>query len=491
MAGSFYPADEDILSQEIENYLADVELEKEIGRVKVLIVPHAGLRFSGKVAAHGFKALQRKGLERVVLIGSSHQYPVRGAVVDNHAYWQTPLGKVSVDQEFARILAESVSGITLDSEPHKQEHSLEIELPFLQTVLGDFKIVPILINNRSSQLIDQMAQYLSKNGGKATVVVISSDLSHYPSHSDANRIDKETIDAITSGSVAHFLDVVEKDIGSVTNLATRACGEVPIVVGMETAKNLGAKDIRLLKYANSGDVTGDKRRVVGYAAIAFPMEKPTSEKDNASLFERGTRDGGSSQGNEKEQSSETTPASLGENQQQLLLNLARETLECFVREGEIPELSVDDPSLQEQLGAFVTLKKPEDEQNLRGCMGVIEAKRPLWKVVQDRTVAAASKDPRFLPVTPDELDNIEIEISVLSKPRLVDDPSEIELGKHGVILEKNGRGGVFLPQVAEETGWDLENFLGHLCTHKAGLRPDCWKSSETCLFIFTAQVFPE
>lgn len=476
VAGSFYPADKEVLNQQIEEFLS--QAPQPLGLEKqpvVLIVPHAGYEYSGLVAATGFKQLVGSEIEKVILLGVSHQTQFSGAAVYPKGFWQTPLGKVEVDSDLAsKIIASSnlispkVNQALLISpkvnqallifknqEYHQQEHSLEVELPFLQKVLPNFKIVPILMGSQDENLIEDLASVLAKNIDFQTILIISSDFSHYPSYEDANEIDEKTIEAILSGKIEKFDQAINESMtAGIPNLVTCACGEQAIKGGMKVAQKLGIEDIRLIKYANSGDITGDKSRVVGYASIGF--------------YDKSSK--------------------LQLKSQKELLKIARTTLEYYLKEGKMPNVSVDDPKLDEELGVFVTLRK---NGQLRGCIGELGPNEPLWKVVRQKAIDAAIYDPRFLPVTFEELEKIKIEISVLSPQKKISDWRKIELGKHGVVVKKGLRSGVFLPQVATENNWDLDTFMGQLCSQKAGLPWDCWKGKDTELFVFTAQVFEE
>lgn len=465
VAGAFYPADKDTLQQQIDEFLGNVPEQKIEGNLRILIVPHAGYSYSGPVAAHAFKQLQDKSYSRVVLIGGSHQARFSEAAVDESTHWQTPLGKVEVDLEFVQKLIGASPAISKNSEVHVAEHSLEVEIPFLQTVLGEFKIVPILLGDDSKELAQKVADVLGKIIDDSTLVVISTDLSHYPSYNDARIIDKKTISAILGGIITEFEKIITEQMSQgVPNLFTCVCGEGAVKVGMYLAEKLGEGEWRLLKYANSGDIAGgDRSRVVGYAAIGFLATTETQKK------------------------TENTEE-LSKRQQDRLLKIARETLEVYLAARRVPKFGVDDEKLSQHLGAFVTLRK---NGQLRGCIGEFEADKPLWQVVRQKVVDSAVHDPRFLPLTADELDEIKIEISVLSPKQKIRDSSQIELGKHGVVIQKGEHSGVFLPQVAIETGWDLEEFLGQLCSQKAGLSWYCWQEKSIDLYTFTTQVFRE
>lgn len=471
VAGSFYPAEKSVLNSQIEDFFQKVPEKKEEGLLRILIVPHAGYEYSGQVAVWGFKQLLNKNYSTVILLGGSHSSWFRGAVIDESDVWETPLGAVEIDKNLAEEIVEEIEEVTFSTSAHSGEHSLEVEVPFLQTVLKDFKIVPILFGETNETLLDNLVRVLVKNMSKSTLVVVSTDLSHYPSYEIANEVDKTTVDSILSGDSQNFTKTIVSQMGKgYSSLETCACGEKAVKVGMRLAQKLGQGEWKLLNYANSGDTAEDKSRVVGYAAIGFWI----------------TSDGGRMERSGTSDSSEVEE--LGKNQQNKLLEIARRTLESYLKDGKSPEFEVSDPQLLEPLGTFVTLRKGGQ---LRGCIGEFEATEPLWKVVQRMAIEAAVKDLRFSPVRLNELAEINIEISVLSPLKKIDDPDEIELGVHGVMIKKGLRKGVFLPQVATETGWDKETFMGQLCSQKAGLAWDCWKKKDIEIFTFTAQVFEE
>ncbi len=482
VAGQFYTANPDLLQSEIKEYLAKVKEKKIDANIKAIMVPHAGYVYSAPVAAYSFEQLQNKEIKTAVIICNSHTAYFNGVAIDNSDAWQTPLGLVAIDKNLADRLVESEVSIKYNSQAHIADHTLEVQLPFLQIVLGDvpfsqelrrasFKIVPILFGNTHDDSYQKLAQALAKNLGENDIVVISTDLSHYPSYEDANRIDQKTLEMIKTADIAkleEYLTQVESQ--NIPNEQTVICGVDGVKTVIELYNLLSWDRIEILKYANSGDVlAGDKASVVGYGAIAFGQAISVSSL---------SKEGG------EELLSDNL---LNKQQQKELLNIARTTVENFVREGHKPDFNVQDERLQWREGAFVTLHK---DGQLRGCIGqIIPTEKPLWQVVRDMAVSACSEDHRFSPVEEKELDKIDYEVSVLSVPEKIDKWQKIELGQHGVIAQKGLRGGVFLPQVADETGWSKEEFLSQLCWQKAGLSPDCYKDSEVELKVFTAQVF--
>ncbi|MFH0955958.1 MAG: AmmeMemoRadiSam system protein B [Candidatus Falkowbacteria bacterium] len=465
VAGQFYPNEPGAITDKIQRYLKQTPGEKMSGKIKAVIVPHAGYDFSGLVAAHAFKQLEGQKINTAVVISNSHKAYFDGAAVDDSDAWQTPLGTVAIDKELADKLVKADSSIKYDSAVHTSDHPLEVEIPFLQTVLaGDFKIVPIMFGNKSDDTYIKLAQALKDNLGENDIVVISTDMSHYPKYEDANKIDQETLETIKIGQVAKLADYVKSvESSGYTNEQTVLCGIDAVKTVMELAQLAGWDEIEVLKYANSGDAfgIGDKSRVVGYGAVAFAQ----SQNENTT----------------------STTGELNIEEQKILLEIAKKTVESFVATGKVPEFNITDERLQQKQGAFVTLNK---DGQLRGCIGqMVSSDQPLWQVVRDMAVAACSEDGRFNPVSKNELNQIEYEVSVLSTPEPIDDWRKIELGKHGVIIKQGGRSGVFLPQVATETGWSLEEFLSELCWQKAGLSPSCYKNKDTQILTFTAQVF--
>lgn len=475
VAGQFYPEQKEDLLAVLENFLAKAEAPFENKNIRGLILPHAGYPFSGSVAAYGAKLLQGREIERVILIGSSHNHLLDKATIDGGDIWQTPLGDVFIDKDLAEKLS-SESYFETDSRPHEREHSLEVELPFLQFALQDFKLLPILVSHKMDrEKIDLIAHALLKAIDKKTVVVASTDLSHYPAYKAAQYVDKKVLDAILTGDIANLEETIENlKSEQIDGLDTCLCAHSAVEILMEIMGQSGAGDeIKLLKYANSGDVEiGDRSKVVGYGALAFLGEPYDYQISLVDSLEQ----------------------EMDRAVEKKILEIARNAVDTYVKEGFLPDLNPSEPILNEELGAFVTLKK---DNQLRGCMGRFVSSKgdinlPLYGVVSQMAMIAASKDPRFEPVSEEELGDLEYEISVLSPLRKIDDWREIKLGKHGVQVSKNGQSGIFLPQVATENNWDLETFMDTLCKQKAGLPADAWKNDpEADLYIFTAHIISE
>jgi hypothetical protein len=266
VAGAFYPANKKELADQINHYFSCTQKVSE-KLLKILIVPHAGYDYSGQVATWGYKQLD-KHYKRVILLGVSHRAYFNKAAIYHRGSWQTPLGFVKIDEVFADTLIKQSNFIEANLSVHSAEHSLEVQLPFLQLVLADFKIVPILLSASSQEVLAELAQTISHHFDNQTLLVISSDLSHYPAYITAQKVDKETIKSILSGSLTKFNTKIKENLTQPA-VETCACGAEAIKVGMMIANKLGITDIKLLNYANSGEVMEDKSRVVGYASIGF------------------------------------------------------------------------------------------------------------------------------------------------------------------------------------------------------------------------------
>jgi len=460
VAGGFYSADPKELSDSIDNLEASTGPVPTDRKVLIAIAPHAGYPYSGPVAAYTYKAIAHNHYKTVVVIGPSHFFPFEGISVWPKGGFKTPLGIIDVDDDFAQALLKENPEFQFKPQVFEQEHSIEVQLPFLQKTFDHVRIVPILMGNPDPRVCRDLAVALDKIIGQRddVLILISSDMSHYYTYDVGNAMDALTLQAIKEIDPKKFFE------GNVSR-KMEMCGFVPVTTALMYAKIRGINHVEVLMHANSGDTSGDKSRVVGYSSVIFYN----------SLLSAGDPPGEG-----------IDALSLAEKKE--LLSIARNSIESFVKTGKAPDAKSADARLNQIEGAFVTITK---HGALRGCIGNIIGQEPLVQTVRDMAVAASSRDPRFPPLTVAELKNIDIEISVLSQPRRVKDASEIQLGKHGVIVSQNGHQGVFLPQVAQETGWSKEEFLSELCSQKAGLPPDAWKDPSTALYVFTADVFGE
>ncbi|MBP5799167.1 MAG: AmmeMemoRadiSam system protein B [Prevotella sp.] len=459
-AGRFYENNPRILSHEVDSLLAQHAKDGTIDNVAALIVPHAGYYFSGNVAASAYARLHpEKPYKRIFLLGPSHHEWLDGASVNSEAdFYATPLGEVKVDREVARQLMEADSVFSYQPKAHDREHCLEVQLPFLQRQFKDVPpIVPIIISTNDFAKLQQMADVLKPWFTDENLFIISSDFSHYPSYADACEVDAKTGKAVESGNVEEFIAAIESNARSgIRNLATSACGEFPIITLMLMLD--GHYQVKHMMYQNSGDIDNhDHSRVVGYHAFAIL---------------RGEEKG----------------FSLSDEEKQMLKKIAYESIKDSLDGKSIAvansQFSTLTPILKEKCGAFVSLHK---QGRLRGCIGHFGEDTPLYKIVAEMARAAAFEDPRFSPVSRNELDDLDIEISVLTPMRRIHSLDEFELHKHGIYIRKGYRSGTFLPQVADEVNWSKEEFVGHCSQDKAGLGWNGWRDAE--LYVYEAIVF--
>ena len=414
-AGSWYPQDKDTLQKTIDNYLK--KAQKNNAKVKALIVPHAGINYSGPVAAQSFKQLD-SDLKKIIILGTSHHYPLKGASLLQVDAYETPLGLIPVD----KIEDDMIQAIP---EAHAKEHSIEIELPFLQRVLNNFSIIPIIVGQID---IQKFANFLEKQD---LPIIVSVDLSHFHEYNQAVRLDNQTIQAI-----------LNLQTEKITNCEIDSKFAISAIMELAQRKKWQTK---LLDYKNSGDISGEKSSVVGYAAIAFYEEEIKKNQDEYLAEEK-----------------------------KMILNLAKNAVENFVKFNKTITSSNKSNKLKEKRACFVTLTQNGD---LRGCIGTIEPQGPLDQSIIQNAISACSQDPRFSPITPEELPEIEYEVSILTLPQKISFNNNKELFSQiknkGVILQKNFYQATYLPQVWEHFSRE-EDFLSSLC-EKAGLGRDEWQ----------------
>ena len=459
-ANRFYTGDAKELSEEVDSFLALHRGETVYNNVAALIVPHAGYYYSGNVAATAYMSMPKdKPYKRIFLLGPSHHEWLDGASVNTEAdYYATPLGHVKVDHETALRLTDSDSVFSYQPKAHDREHCLEVQLPFLQRRFGENvmpSIVPIIISTNDYQKLKRIANVLKPYFTEENLFVISSDFSHYPSYEDACEVDAKTGKAIETGNVEQFIAVLEENSRSgKRNLATSACGELAIVTLMLMMDR--TYEVKHLLYQNSGDVDNQEHnRVVGYHAFAILR--------------------GASQ-----------EFVLSDEEKKILKEIALTSIKDTLAGKPIaqPILNAQYPVLNSKCGAFVSLHK---QGRLRGCIGHFGEDVPLHEIVAEMARAAAFEDPRFMPVTKDELEDIDIEISVLTPMRRIQSLDEFELHRHGIYIRRGYHSGTFLPQVADEVNWTKEEFVSHCAQDKAGIGWDGWRDAE--LYVYEAIVF--
>lgn len=472
VAGQFYPASEAMLQRAVEKFLQDATPVR-VKRPIAIIVPHAGYIYSGQIAADGFKQAAGGDYDIVVILGTNHtSAEFRKVSLYNGSGFRTPLGVAPIDLEIAQALAAANPECTMERSVHEREHSIEVQVPFVQILFPKAKILPAIVGTPEVGLCNRFGQTLaSVLRDRKALIVASSDLSHYPSAEDARAVDHETLRAVATMDPATLRAAIAAHRERrIPGLHTSACGEAPMLAAMAAAKALGATRGVVISYAHSGDVSiGDRSRVVGYGAVALSAEE--GRADTSALDE----------GNTAPQEPSLTPAD-----KKAMLRFVRETISRYLSTQTVPLARGFSPDLQYPQGIFVTLKKKEQ---LRGCIGRIVPDAPLSKLMGTIALQSAFEDPRFKPVTAKELDDLEIEISVLTPMKQVKGPGDIVVGRDGVVLRKGGRSAVFLPQVAPEQGWGRDEMLDHL-SMKAGLSRGSWREGAE-FFTFQAIVFSE
>ena len=466
VAGFFYPGDKAALQADVRRYLDEAERvipAKGTAVPKAIIVPHAGYKYSGLTAAAAYRALEpaRGTIKRVVMMGPCHRVAVRGLALSSADAFRTPLGDVAIDKDAVAAIS-SLPQVQIFDATHKDDHALEVHLPFLQVVLGDFKIVPMIVGDARTEEVAEVLQKLWD--GPETLILISSDLSHYLAYGEAQKMDEATRQAI-------------ERLDSDALVGNMACGRHSIRGLLQVARARGMT-IATADVRNSGDTAGPKDKVVGYGSwllhekagtprvitIKAPPVKPSP----------GMPSGESSFGNE-------TRALLDRNGP-ALLKLAAEAIQA-VLDKKVPfriETTKYAPELSKQGAAFVTLDK---DHKLRGCIGTITPHRTLLSDIAENACKAAFQDPRFPPLTRDEIisSHVSMHISVLSPQVPMTFTSEDDLVRQlrpkrdGLVLQDQGRRGVFLPVVWDQIS-EPKAFFSHL-KRKAGLPETHWSDT--------------
>lgn len=441
VSGQFYPASSVDLKKDIEKYLSEVHKSPLPSSSKIIgmIVPHAGYKYSGPTAAYIYNILKNHPVDVVVILGPYHGSEFPGVSIWTQGNWRTPLGETSIDEELAQNIRNESPDFFYDRQIHNSEHSLEVQLPFIQVVAKDTKIVPILISDikYAKPLASALYKHLK---GRSAYVLASTDLSHYHPDATARNIDQKTQSIFERLSPDFFHR-------SYLNNEIELCGAAAVLTLLELSQLYGRAKLTNLHYSNSGDYSRDMNNVVGY---------------NASLISISDK--------------------IPFEQSEMLLNFAKDTLFAYLTNNSMPTFVVEDPILQQKRAVFVTLR--DKNGNLRGCIGRYDAEEPLYLAVQHMTLEAATKDSRFPPVNLSEYETLSIEISVLDPPMRVKSIEDIVFGTHGVIVSQGQKSGVFLPEVSRDFS-TKEEFLSELCRQKAELSGNCWQDPQTQINIFT------
>ena len=480
VAGAFYPGDARQLESDVRGFLA---AGKGAGRAPVAVIaPHAGYVFSGATAGKAFAPLAGSKPTRVILLGPSHHAGFSGGALPDPdvTAFATPLGEMPVDRDAVAKLAK-LPEFRGPTSAQAREHSLEVEIPFLQATIGAVPIVPIVVGYATDRtLAVAMARRLADLVGPGTVVVASSDFTHHGAAYDYTPFPTDR----TLGPI--LLSLARSTAGRAAAIdalgfsqqidasGDTVCGARPITVLLELLAHAFHGSGTVADVTTSAEVSGDWSQVVAYAGVDFTGNWEPWRDDPAPPH----------------------PTELSKAEEKAVVELARATLATHLtHQGQLADWFAAHPvagNLAAPSGVFVTVNntgaKARKEGRLRGCIGSMEAREPLVDAVIGAAVSAAH-DPRFPDLAVSELDGVAVEVSVLSPMRPVSGSEDIVLGTHGVLLTKSGRRAVFLPQVATETGWDLPTFLSAL-SQKAGLAPDAWRTGAR-FEVFTAQVFGE
>jgi AmmeMemoRadiSam system protein B/AmmeMemoRadiSam system protein A len=472
VAGQFYPADAGRLKLALQLFLEGA-LPDTVDKPVALVVPHAGYLYSGQIAADAYRKVKGQAYDVIVILGTNHTSAGfdRISVYPRGAY-RTPLGDALVDEAIAGALLAEDRDCQEIPEAQAGEHSVEVQVPFIQTLFPAARIVPVVIGMPDPAVCARFGRALAKVlKDKRALIVASSDLSHYPGYDDARSVDRQTLEAIARLDPAQFTERVNSLMErGYRNLDTAACGAAPILAAMTAAKALGATHGVVVSYANSGDVVAeDRSRVVGYGSVVLAAGTGSPDLKSLSL---------------PAAPPPATPLQTAD--KKLLLQLARQSLQRFLSTETVPLTRNLPPRLQSAQGAFVTLKQ---HGKLRGCIGLLAGSFPLGLTTAWMAVQAGVYDSRFSPVSLRELSGLEVEISVMTPMKPIAKPADIVVGRDGVVIQKNGRSAVFLPQVATEQGWNLTEMLDNLCL-KAGLPTGSWKSGAQ-FRVFQAEVFSE
>lgn len=472
-AGSWYEADQSKLSLQLNQYIDSAAHDVGINSADIksepllaVIAPHAGYIFSGRTAAYSYELAKGRGIKRIFLLGPSHHVSLFGAALPTASKFATPLGDLEVDTDTIEQLA-SYPMFSTNAEVHTVEHSLELQLPFIKQIFGAAKIVPIVIGQLADESeIRLVAEILKGYVTEHDLVVVSSDFTHYGPRfeyvpftenvrQNIDQLDMEAFKHLANADVSQLIEFVRRTRATICGIYPCAVLRAMLPVNSHTT---------LLNYTTSQDaMPDDADHSVSYLAVAFSgaswpanpgSRKPVNEVINLDSTEKNA-----------------------------LLTIARKTIAEWTTSRNVLDPAKLDVALtarlKEPFGAFVTLynrnHKRSDGRELRGCIGSIWPTRPLYKTVMDNALGASSRDPRFDPITASELNDLIIEISVLTPPRRVASFKDIIIGTDGVILSKGNKQSVFLPQVATEYGWDLDETLKQLCI-KAGLNENEWRS---------------
>jgi AmmeMemoRadiSam system protein B/AmmeMemoRadiSam system protein A len=486
VAGSFYPGSPSELAKMLAVFFHEAPRPDISGKPVAIVAPHAGYIYSGQIAAKAYKILAGEEYKTVIVIAPSHTMYFKGvAAFDGKAY-STPLGDIPINRELTKKIVSGSDLIKISDQGHykgpgRSEHALEVQLPFLQTTLGKFNLVALVMGDQDTFTCNSLGQAIGKAVGKSDdiLIVASSDLSHFHDSKLAAQLDSMV-----------RTDIERFDYrGLATDLATdktEACGGGPIVAAMIVAQEMGANEVIITGHGDSGDATGDKSSVVGYlSAIIYKATKQ-------GVYEIKDEQQETPSASEQIKAVDDERATgirfgLSDEDKAMLLHIARQSIETSLNNKEAVFPSKLTDALCCKQGAFVTLNS---HGQLRGCIGTFTSTEPLYRTISEMARQAAFHDPRFMRVSKEELNSLEIEISVLSPMKRLYNPDSVVVGRDGLYIKEGYRSGVLLPQVPVEQGWDRLEFLDNTCL-KAGLPMGSWKDREAELYVFQAEIFGE
>ncbi|MGC8737957.1 MAG: AmmeMemoRadiSam system protein B [Candidatus Hydrogenedens sp.] len=468
IAGQWYDASPEKLRQQISEMFNNANVESA-GNVIGLILPHAGYTYSGLTACKGIKTTEKSLHSRIIILGTSHRAPLENIVsVPSVDFYETPLGQIPLDVDTIQELKKFpyFKEVPL---AQQGEHSVEIELPLLQYLKKDFKLIPLICGRLDIETTEKIARILQNYIDEKTLVIASSDFTHYGHNYNYVPFSENIPENIKELDMGAYQYIEKRDVKGFYEYIKRTeitiCGPYGIGVLMYLLPE--NTQTKLLEYKQSGEIVNDYQNSVSYFSIVFTG---TCEK--------------------KERTPMNSSTTLTSEEKKDLLKLARWTLEYVLEHNKLPadnEIPIKiTETMKTPRAAFVTLKINDD---LRGCIGEIFATKSMYRSVLQNAYNAGFKDPRFYPITKDELPKIKIDISLLTHPKKINHYTEIELGKHGIILKKGYNQALFLPQVAPEQNWNLQQTLEHL-SMKAGLPPDGYKEGAE-FEVFEAEVFHE
>lgn len=466
-AGPWYPQQASELAALIDGFLTNVKSAKPSGSLRALISPHAGYAFSGQAAAFGFKQIQGLPIKRVIVLGPAHRGNFHGVSIADVTHYQTPLGEIPLDQA---AIAQLRTHELVKSDPlvHQNEHSIEMQLPFLQHLIASpWSLVPILVGTMEIDDFAKIAAIIKPLADAETLVIASGDFTHFGQNYGYTPfpVNGETSERIQELDMGAFQTIAALDMRAFMRYRQQteinACAFGPVAILLQLV--LPQTTTNLLRYTTSGEISGDYQHSVSYLSVGFYADQAFADVSTA----------------------------LSKIQLQQLHQLAKAAVKqavihgrgqfdpgALVIQGDVPV------ALAQKSGAFVTLKKAG---RLRGCIGYIQPHKPLYRAIIENAANAAVYDQRFLPVEQAELSQLELEISVLSSPKPIKSYHEFTVGKHGIILSKAGRQAVYLPEVAIEQGWTQEQTLSHLA-EKAGLPANAWQHGAS-FKVFTSQKY--